>query len=154
MFRQLACFVAAAAMLTPNARAAGTLEVVNAWSRPATGTGVVYATIVNHGTRPDRLVGGSSPLATRLELHETTSTKASGHMAAMGNMSMPGGTITMLPVSYMTVPAGGEAVLAPGGYHIMLIDLRRDLKAGEVVPLRLHFAAAGWLGASARVRPF
>ena len=153
MIRQLACFLAVAAALTLNAGAAGSLEIVNAWSRPATGTGAVYATIVNNGTRPDRLLGGSSPLASRLELHETTSQKASGGMAGMGNMSMPGMT-TMQPVSSIPVPAGGKAVLAPGGFHIMLIGLRHDLKAGEAVPLRLHFAKAGWQAATARVRAF
>jgi copper(I)-binding protein len=154
MMRRLACFVAVASALTPGARAAATLDVVDAWSRPATGTGVVYATIVNRGRHPDRLVGGSSPLAERLELHETTSTKGSGGMAGMGNMPAPGRMTTMLPVASVTVPAGGKAVFSPGGYHIMLVGLRHDLKAGEIVPLRLHFAAAGWLGTSARVRPF
>jgi copper(I)-binding protein len=140
--------------VVPSASAAATLEVVNAWSRPATGTGVVYATIVNHGAHSDRLLGGSSPLAARLELHQTTSLKASGSMAGMGNMPAPGRMTTMLPVTSVSIPANGKALFAPGGYHIMLVGLRHALKAGEIVPLRLHFAAAGWLGTSARVRPF
>jgi copper(I)-binding protein len=150
MIRKLFVLAAVAAAFAPSASAAATLGVVDAWSRPATGTGVVYATIVNTGTRPDRLIGGSTPLAARLELHETKSAKTPGGMAGM---SMPGMT-TMLSVSSVTVPAGGKAVFAPGGYHIMLVGLRHDLKAGERIPLRLHFARAGWLGTSARVRPF
>ncbi|MGP6157469.1 MAG: copper chaperone PCu(A)C [Vulcanimicrobiaceae bacterium] len=152
MIRKLLCFVAMASAFAPSAGVAATLAIVNAWSRPATGSGVVYATIVNRGARSDRLLGGSSPLAARLEMHRTTTSNASGSMAGRGNM--PARMTTMLPVPSVSIPAGGQTVFAPGGYHIMLIGLRHDLKAGERVPVRLHFAAAGWLGTSALVRPF
>jgi hypothetical protein len=58
----------------------------------------------------------------------------------------------MKPVSSIPIPAHGTTSLSPGGYHLML-DLRHDLKAGETIPLRLHFPRAGWFAASAHVRP-
>jgi copper(I)-binding protein len=56
----------------------------------------------------------------------------------------------MKSVSSIPVPAHGTTPLAPGGYHLML-DLRRDLKAGETYPLRLHFARAGWVSTTVHV---
>jgi copper(I)-binding protein len=100
------------------------------------GAGVVYATLRNPGTVPDRLVGASSPIARAIELDVSETMK----MPAMnvGTMPMPPGSMTsMKAVRSIPVPAGGTTMLAPGGYHLML-DLRRDLAAGATIPLRLH----------------
>ena len=128
------------------------VSVTDAWSRPATGTGVIYATLHNNAAVADRLIGASSPLARHIGLHETSEMKMPGMSTSMGNMPMPGSMTSMKSVSSIPVPAQGTTSLAPGGYHLML-DLRRDLKAGDVVPLRLHFARAGWVKTSAQVRP-
>jgi copper(I)-binding protein len=134
-----------------------TIVVSDVWSRPATGTGVVYATLRNSGSNADRLIAASSPLATHVGLHQSSETKMSGMSmpmsnSSMGNMPMGGSMMSMKAVSSIPIPARGTTTLAPGGYHLML-DLRHDLKAGETIPLSLHFEHAGWIQTSARVRP-
>ena len=127
------------------------IVVSNVWSRPATGTAVVYATIHNNGSLADQLIGATSPVATRVELHKSSQSKMPGMQMSMGNMPMSGSMMSMEPVASIPVPAGGTATLAPGGYHLML-DLRHDIHAGETIPLRLHFAKAGWIDTSSYVR--
>jgi copper(I)-binding protein len=133
------------------ARAANSpISVSDAWSRPASGTAVVYATLHNAGSAPDRLVGATSPIATHVGLHQSFETKMPG--MSMGNMPMGGGMVGMRAVSSITVPPGGTTTLKPGSYHLML-DLRHDLKAGDTIPLRLHFARAGWIPTVVPVKP-
>jgi hypothetical protein len=129
------------------------VQVSNVWSRPATGTAVVYATIRNSAAVPDRLIGATSPLANHVGLHQSVESKMPG-MSMGGNMgNMPMGSMTsMKTLSAIPVPAHGATSLAPGGYHLML-DLRHDIKAGDVIPLRLHFVHAGWVSTDARVKP-
>ena len=119
------------------------ITVSGAWSRPAEGIGVVYCTIVNRGATADRLIGAASTLSRAAEVHESmeTSHGASGPM------------VMMQRVSQLVIPPNGTVVLRPGGYHLMLIDLKRSLQAGMHVPVRLHFAKAGWINAVATVRP-
>ena len=109
-------------------------RVENAWSRPAASMGVTYATIVNPGDRPVRVVGASSPVARTVQLHESM---------AMGGGSMHGmqmGAMGMKEVSAIVVPAHGSVTLRPGGYHVMLIGLRRALRVGERFPVTFRFA--------------
>src|SRR3990172_1297858 len=68
------------------------------------------------------LVGVASPVAARAELH---------------TMTMDGGVMKMRPLDKLDLPAGKTVNLKPGGHHVMLIDIRRELKAGESVPLTL-----------------
>jgi periplasmic copper chaperone A len=152
MRRRCALILLIFASLGPADAGTSTIVVSDAWSRPATGTAVVYVTLRNRGAVPDNLVGASSPLARRVELHESSETKASGMSMSMGNMPMGGSMMSMKSVSSIPIPALGTTSLSPGGYHLML-DLRRDIKAGEIIPLRLHFVRSGWIVTSARVRP-
>jgi copper(I)-binding protein len=75
-------------------------------------------------TRPLRLVGVSSPVAGRTEIHQ---------------MEMQGQTMRMHAVDGIDIPANHPVNLASGGYHIMLFELQRQLKEGEQVPLTLRF---------------
>jgi copper(I)-binding protein len=86
------------------------IQIENAWSRAAMQgrTGVVYLTIVDHGAA-DRLTGVSSPVADKAELHESFS---------------EGGVSKMRPVATLALDQGKPVVLGPGGYHIMLPDLK------------------------------
>ncbi|MBI4756030.1 MAG: copper chaperone PCu(A)C [Betaproteobacteria bacterium] len=68
------------------------------------------------------LVGGASPVAGVVEVHE---------------MSMEGGVMRMRAVPKLPLPAGKTVQLTPGGYHIMLMDLKQRVKEGETVPLTL-----------------
>lgn len=75
-----------------------------------------------------RLVGVTSPAAKIVEVH---------------NMTMENGVMKMFPVAGVDVPAGKTVKLAPGGYHVMLMNLQKPLNAGDRVPLQLIFEAAG-----------
>lgn len=74
-----------------------------------------------------RLVGVSSPIASVVELHK---------------MDMDGTTMTMRRVESITLPAGRGVNLASGGYHIMLVGLKQQLKDGDAVPLTLQIEHA------------
>ena len=101
-----------------------------AWSRPAAKghNAVVYLNIANKGAIEDKLVGASSPVAESVEIHRST---------------MEDGIHRKREVESIAVPAGGSATLAPGGYHIMLIDLKSMLMAEESFPVTFTFEKAG-----------
>jgi copper(I)-binding protein len=107
---------------------ANEITVVGAMARPAPlegGTGAIYLTILNGLPEEVRLVSASSPLAAVTELHETVNDE---------------GVMRMIPQpDGFTIPAGESVELAPGGKHIMLIDLVHPLLAGEEIPLTLSF---------------
>lgn len=119
----------------------GDLVIAKAWSRATVGTvrpAVGYLTISNAGAVADRLVAAASPVAARVELHRSV---------------MKGGMMRMEPVDGIDVPAGGRATLAPGGYHLMLVGLKKALKEGMRVPLTLTFAKAGKVEIEMKVMP-
>lgn len=121
------------------AGAASRIVVTDPWARAAvTGNSAAYMLIRNNGSAADRLVRAESDVAAAVELHET---------------KMEGGMMKMAPVDGIAVPAGGQVELKPGGLHIMLIGLKRELKAGESVPFKLHFEKAGVVEVTAQVRP-
>lgn len=132
----LFCVAAAGAMAIAPAFAApnsaSPLKISQPWSRatpPGATTGAGYLAITNPGKTPDRLVGGSTPVAAKLEIHE---------------MSMTGGVMRMRPIAGgLVIGAGQTMTLKPGGYHLMLIGLKRPLKAGEQTPVTLTFERAG-----------
>jgi periplasmic copper chaperone A len=111
---------------------AGDLVITQAWSRATPGGAKVaggYLTIENKGSAPDRLIGGSAAIAGKFEVHE---------------MKMDEGVMTMRPLDKGLEIAPGKTVkLAPGGYHVMLMDLKGALKQGEKVPVTLQFEKAG-----------
>lgn len=126
----------------------GGVRVVEAWARAApmmegaeakkgSGNAAVYARLVNAGREPDELVAVSGDVSGAVELHESYS--------RMGMMMMR-------KVADVKVPVGGEAALKPGGFHIMLVDLKRPLKAGETLRMSFVFRKAGSVPVSVQVR--
>jgi copper(I)-binding protein len=115
------------------------IQVKNAWVRAGqTGsTAGAFALIENQGEQNDRLLGAECAVARAVEIHETT---------------MEGDIMRMRPVESIDIPAGEQVELKPGGYHIMLIDLQRDLKVGEKITLTLVFENAGKVSVDAEVR--
>jgi copper(I)-binding protein len=114
------------------------LTVENAWARPRTvemgeegplpGTNsAVYLEIRNRGPGPDRLLGGETDAAARVELHESVLT---------------GDVVRMRRVEGVDLPPGERVALAPGGLHFMLLDLRRSLVPGDTLSFTLVFQAA------------
>lgn len=134
----------AGAVAAPALAAPAGVRVEGAWSRPVPAglpNGVGYARLVNTGRTPDRLISAQSPAAARVELHESMT--VGGPMGPMSHMA---------PVAGLDVPAGGEARLAPGGRHLMLMGLRHALKPGDTVPVTLNFAHAGRVRTNFAVR--
>ena len=111
---------------------AGDLVIAQAWSRATPGGAKVaggYLTIENKGSTPDRLIGGSADVADKVQVHE---------------MTMNNGVMTMRPLDQgVTIEPGKAVKLAPGGYHLMLLDLKSPLKRGDKVPVTLEFEKAG-----------
>jgi len=136
ILRALAGAALTTIVLAPAAHAvdvkAGDLVISQAWSRATPGGAKVgggYLTIENKGSAPDRLIGGSAEIAAKVQVHE---------------MSMNNGVMTMRPVEGgVTIEPGKTVKLAPGGYHLMIMDLKGPFKQGEKVPVTLEFEKAG-----------
>jgi copper(I)-binding protein len=111
---------------------AGDLVISQAWSRATPGgakAGAGYLTIENKGSAADRLVAISGDVAGKIEVHE---------------MAMNNGVMTMRPLDNgLAIEPGKTVTLAPGGYHLMLTDLKQPMKQGDKVPLTLQFEKAG-----------
>jgi copper(I)-binding protein len=107
---------------------AQTIEVSDAWVRTTVqgqkGTGAFMRITAKDGAR---LVGVSSPVAGVVEVHE---------------MKMEGDIMKMRAVSVLELPAGQTVQLQPGGYHVMLMDLKQPLAKDSQVPLTLRFKDA------------
>jgi len=95
---------------------------------PVSETGAAYLAIANAGEQPDRLLGASSPIAERVEIH--------AHVHE-------GGVMRMKKLDGLEVPPGGTVRFEPGGRHLMLIGLERPLEAGGEFRLTLRFRDAG-----------
>jgi copper(I)-binding protein len=99
------------------------VEVKDAWVRTAvpgqSGTGAFMSITAKDGAK---LVGASSPVAGVAEVHE---------------MKMEGDVMRMRAVPGLDLPAGQTVQLKPGGYHVMLMELKQALPKGSTVPLTL-----------------
>lgn len=103
-----------------------------AWTRatpPGAKIGAGFVTLKSAGAA-DRVVGASSPVAGRVEMHVTL---------------REGEVMKMREVRSFEVPAGATFELKPGGAHLMLMDLKRPLRKGEKVPLTLTLEKGGKL---------
>ena len=119
---------------------AGGITVSDAWARPSPmmeRAGAAYLVLRNNGAADDKLLSVESDVAKTIELHETKES---------------GGMMEMSPVPSVPVPANGQAELKPGGFHVMLIGLNRELKVGDKVQLTLNFEKAGKIPVTAEVR--
>jgi copper(I)-binding protein len=105
---------------------------------PGARTGGAYLMIDNRGNEPDRLLRVATPAAGAAEIH---------------SMTMEGNVMRMRAVAAVEIPAHATTALKPGGYHVMLMDLKQPLVAGETIPLSLTFAKAGRIDVTARVEP-
>jgi copper(I)-binding protein len=137
----------------------GTSDIVvtDAWARPAassagdlpgtdqgiagtmsSGTNsVAYLTIVNRGDGRDKLIGVTADVAEAVEFH---------HTAIENNVA------SMSRVQQVDVPKHSTVPFSPGGYHLVLAKVRRDLRPGDTITLTLTFEHAGVVTVSALVR--
>ena len=127
------------AAATPAPTAAGAVPTISgAWVRPAAkgGQTAAYMTIAGAG-QMDALTAVAVTFAASAEVHQTTS------MSGMMGMSA---------VEKIDIPAGQAVKLEPGGYHVMIMNLSADLKAGDTVELTLTFQRAGKVTIKAEVK--
>ena len=96
-----------------------------------------YLVLTNKGGTEDRLLSVRCDFVKAAELHRSM---------------MNDGVMSMSPVENIAVPAGEQVELKPGGLHIMLIGLSRELNAGDVVSLTLVFEISGEKIIQAEVR--
>jgi copper(I)-binding protein len=119
--------------------AATPVKVEDPWTRatpPGAKVAAGYMKITGSGTA-DRLVGASSPVAAKVEMHVT---------------EKKGEVMRMREVKAYDIPAKGSFELAPGGAHLMLVDLKAPLKEGAKVPMTLRFEKAGEVMVELQVR--
>jgi copper(I)-binding protein len=110
---------------------AGALTISHAWSRATAASakvGALYLTVANSGAEADHLLAVSTEVAERCELHLSATS---------------GDVMTMQRVDKVEVPAGGAAIFAPKGAHVMLMGLKAPLKKGTSFSAILHFEQAG-----------
>ena len=120
--------LAATLALASGALFAQTVEVRDAWVRTAVKGQQATGAFMNITAKDAaRLVGVSSPVAGVVEVHE---------------MKMEGDVMKMRAVPSLDLPAGQTVQLKPGGYHVMMMDLKQALPTGSTVPLTLVFKDA------------
>ena len=111
---------------------AGSIEIKHPWSRATPkGASVAggYLKLINTGTAPDRLVGGTSEIAGKFEIHE---------------MSMDNGVMKMRPLANgIEIKPGQTVEFKPGGYHLMFVGISKPLEQGKRVKGTLEFEKAG-----------
>lgn len=122
------------------AQAQPTLKLEQGWVRRVPGNiTAAYLVLYNPSNRPIRIVGASTPIATRVEFHLTTQAGHDDHLDISA----------MRRVEALTVPARGRLEVLPGKYHLMLYGLReknpRPLQEGQKVPLTLRLEGGATL---------
>jgi hypothetical protein len=148
--------ITACTQAPPAPAASQGVSAQNVWARPAKMMGsmpmegdaqqmqhggansAVYMLLANGGATADRLVAAQADVSNAIEIHET---KMEGDVMRM--QQVEGG---------IEIPAGGQVELKPGGYHVMLIGLTRDLNVGEKFPVTLQFESGNSLVVEAEVR--
>jgi copper(I)-binding protein len=121
--------------VAPPAQAAdydvGPIHITQTWAR-ATPKGASsaagYMTITNKGATPDKVTCVSSDASAQCQIH---------------SMSTENGVMKMRPVAGLEIKPGETVTLKPGGYHLMMEDLKHPLQAGQSVKVTLKFEHAG-----------
>lgn len=154
MTRRLALLVAlAAAACSPKAgertsdsgkgcAGAGDVVVADVWARETKAgqsMSAAYLTLCNGGAADDALVSVSSPNVATIEIHES--------------MKSAEGVSGMRQIEGVTLAPGAPVTFAPGGRHLMLIDLKGPLETGKTLPLTLTFRSGAAKTVEAEIRP-
>lgn len=101
------------------------VAVIDVWARasmPGQSVGAAYMTLIS--AQDTTFVRAETPIASSVEIH---------------SMTMANGVMKMRMLAEMPLTAGKPEKLAPGGFHLMLFDLKKQLKAGEQIDLTLTF---------------
>ena len=118
----------------------GKVAIDNAWARPGSqrGKSAAYLRISNGTASTDTLLSFSSDAAKNVELHES--------------IEHDDGTTSMQPAGQQVIPSGEKLRLQPGGLHLMLINLKRDIAVGDSLQISMEFARVGTITAIAPVQ--
>jgi len=129
-------FVTAAVFAASGAAAhefkVGALDIAHPWSRPTPKDASIaggYLKITNKGKVADRLIGGASPAASQIELHEMA--------------DVDGVTKTRVLANGLEIKPGKTVELKPGSYRILLLGLKEPLQLGQKIKGTLVFEKAG-----------
>lgn len=134
----------ALAVVPPSAaqhQKAGNLIIETPWTRATPGGARVaggFLKITNTGSAPDRLIGGTLPLAETVEVHE---------------MAVADGIMKMRRLEALEIPPGQSIELKPGSYHVMFMGLKDGLKAGGTITGTLVFEKAGTVNVTYKIAP-
>ncbi|GAA0620374.1 hypothetical protein GCM10009547_23710 [Sporichthya brevicatena] len=127
---------------TPSPSAAAVLTPADLWVKAApSGMTAAFGTLINPGTSDLTVVGATTDIGARCELHETV---ADGD-GAMVMRPKEGGFV---------IPAGGRFELEPGGNHLMIMELTRELRTGEIVSISWKLSDGSTIESEAVVKPF
>lgn len=120
----------------------GKIEIEKPYARatmPQQVSGAAFMTIENDGKVNDKLVKAESPVAKSVQIHLMEMTA--------------GDVMKMREVNYIDLGADSKIKMHPGGgYHIMLVELKKPLTAGEEFPLTLYFEKAGKIEVAVKVK--
>jgi hypothetical protein len=107
------------------------IEIKDTWVRPAAkhANSAMYFRIYNNGDIPDTLISAKSKSADLTQVHET--------------YKLENNQMGMRELKFIAIPAKSVIELKPGGFHIMLLDMKRDYKIGDFVKTTLQFKNAG-----------
>jgi copper(I)-binding protein len=102
------------------------INVQGAWARPARQgeNGVVYFLLENHTAETHEVLAAVSDVAETVEIHES---------------QLSGDVMQMRRLESVSIGPGAEVIFEPGGLHIMLIGLKKDLQIGDEIELTLQF---------------
>lgn len=120
---------------------AGDIVVLHPYALPSlkgAPNGIGFIDLKNTGRQPDRLIKAASPAVGRVELHE---------------MKMQGDVMQMRELDGIAIAPGATVRMAPGGLHMMLMQLARPLSAGDKLPITLTFERAGTVNTELWVQP-
>ncbi|MGB9153398.1 MAG: copper chaperone PCu(A)C [Alphaproteobacteria bacterium] len=109
----------------------GDIHIGHIWARatpPGSTTTAIYAPLLNTGKDQDRLIGASTPLAEKVEIHEIVK---DNNIARMQKLDA------------LTLEPNEPVSLRPNGIHLMVFGLKQPLKEGDMMPLTLQFEKAG-----------
>jgi copper(I)-binding protein len=121
--------LAAAAFAAVSFAASAQVTITEPWVRGTVASQMATGAFMKiTAATPAKLVGATSPVAGVVEVHE---------------MAIVNDVMRMRAVDALDLPAGRTVELKPGGYHVMLMDLKRDLKEGETVPVTLTVEQGG-----------
>jgi copper(I)-binding protein len=118
----------------------GGIDVEDPWGRtsPKVVANGAFYMVLNGGETSDRLVAADADACGTTELHQT---------------NMDDGVMTMQQVeSGIEIPAGGQAILEPGGLHVMCINKTREFEVGDIIPVTLTFENAEEQTVDAEIR--